>query len=131
MCKKTTTTFTLCTCRIPSIESCPRCPETGYKHCIDYVSEEEKEKGVCVGLGTCPEKVVNVVVVEAKESEKVEAKDEGVEKRDGAVEKRDEVVEEKRDEAAEKRDEGVGLGNSDWGEIFGLVEMSEMGEFVG
>jgi hypothetical protein len=123
MCKKTTTTFTLCTCRIPSIESCPRCPETGYKHCIDYVSEEEKEKGVCVGLGTCPEKVVNVVVVEAK--------DEGVEKRDGAVEKRDEVVEEKRDEAAEKRDEGVGLGNSDWGEIFGLVEMSEMGEFVG
>jgi hypothetical protein len=124
MCKKTTTTFTLCTCRIPSIESCPRCPEAGYKHCIDYVSEEEKEKGVCVGLGTCPEKVVNVVVVEAKESEKAEAKDEGVGKRDGAVEKRDEVVE-------EKRDEGVGLGNSDWGEIFGLVEMSEMGEFVG
>ena len=77
-----------------------------------------------MGLGTCPEKVVNVVVVEAKESEKVEAKDEGVEKRDGAVEKRDEVVEEKRDEV-------VGLGNSDWVEIFGLVEMSEMGEFVG
>jgi hypothetical protein len=57
MCKETTTTYTLCPCRIPSVDRCPRCPSTGYKQCVDFSTEEEEQEGVCVGLGTCPAEV--------------------------------------------------------------------------
>jgi hypothetical protein len=56
MCKETTTTYTQCPCRVPSVDRCPRCPRAGYKKCIDFLAEEEEKKGVYVGLGTCPAK---------------------------------------------------------------------------
>lgn len=54
MCKETITTYTLCPCRVPSVDRCPRCPATGYKQCVDFISDEEEQKGICVRLGTCP-----------------------------------------------------------------------------
>ena len=54
MCTETTTRFTACACRVPSLEPCPRCPSSGYQACIDFQREEEEQKGICVGLGTCP-----------------------------------------------------------------------------
>jgi hypothetical protein len=43
----------LCPCRVPSVDRCPRCPSTGYQHCVDLSTAEEKQKGFCVGLGAC------------------------------------------------------------------------------
>jgi hypothetical protein len=94
MCKETTTTYTLCPCRVPSVDCCPRCPTTGYNQCVDFSTEEEEQKGVCVGLGTCPAEV------EVKSTE--EGKGEGKEGKEG-------------------KEEGPGLGAIDWGEVFGLV----------
>jgi hypothetical protein len=68
MCKEITTTYTSCPCRIPSVDCCPRCPKSGYKHCVDFLAEEEETKGVCVGLGTCPAEVE--VKFESKDDEK-------------------------------------------------------------
>ena len=76
MCKETTTTYTLCACRVPSIDRCPRCSASGYKGCIDFTSEKEEQRGVCVGLGTCPATVGGVAVKE--ESEGKGGRDEGV-----------------------------------------------------
>ena len=54
MCKETTTTYTHCTCRVPSVEHCPRYQiKAGYKNCVDFCAEEEEQKGICVGVGTC------------------------------------------------------------------------------
>jgi hypothetical protein len=68
MCKEITTTYTCCPCRIPSVDCCPRCPKSGYGHCVDFLAEEEETRGVCVGLGTCPAEVE--VKCESKEKEK-------------------------------------------------------------
>jgi hypothetical protein len=54
MCKETTTTYTECTCRVPSVEHCPCCPKAGYKKCIDFLTEEKEQKGICVGIGNFP-----------------------------------------------------------------------------
>jgi hypothetical protein len=67
MCKETTTTYKLCPCRIPSIDRCPRCPSTGYKICADYSTAEEQQKGICVGLGTCPAEAEVKIQVKGKE----------------------------------------------------------------
>jgi hypothetical protein len=54
MCLQTDTIYDGCTCRIPEIECCPRCPGEGCEKCQDFKKVLVVEDGVCVGLGHCP-----------------------------------------------------------------------------